>query len=128
MKIKVRASTEMNVTVLANSAAQALGYSSLKEHQIEVVLAVAGGRDVFAVLPTGYGKSLCYTCLPGLFDSMLDPHIHARSIVVVLTPLTAIIQDQVMKSINQFIKSEVDRSLFPGGIFFIQGVRDWLHH
>ena len=60
--------------------------------------------------------------------SMLDPHVHARSIVVVLTPLTAIIQDQVMKSINQFIKSEVDRSLFPGGIFFIQGVRDWLHH
>eukprot|EP00731_Ephydatia_muelleri_P002966 Em0001g2966a len=85
----------MNVTVLANSAAQALGYSSLKEHQIEVVLAVAGGRDVFAVLPTGYGKSLCYACLPGLFDSMLDPHVHARSIVVVLTPLTAIIQDQV---------------------------------
>ena len=49
----------MEVTVLANFAAQALGYNSLKEHQIEVVLAVAGGRDVFAVLPTGYGESLC---------------------------------------------------------------------
>ena len=48
----------MEVTVLANFAAQALGYNSLKEHQIEVVLAVAGGRDVFAVLPTGYGESL----------------------------------------------------------------------
>ena len=38
-----RARTDMEVTVLANSA---LGYNSLKEHQIEVVLAVAGGRDV----------------------------------------------------------------------------------
>ena len=44
--------------VLANFAAQALGYNSLKEHQIEVVLAVAGGRDVFAVLSTGYGESM----------------------------------------------------------------------
>ena len=51
-----RARTDMEVTVLANFAAQALGYNSLKEHQIEVVLAVAGGRDVFAVLPTGYGR------------------------------------------------------------------------
>ena len=31
---------------VTNFAAQALGYNSLKEHQIEVVLAVAGGRDV----------------------------------------------------------------------------------
>ena len=50
MKIKVRASTEMNVTVLANSAAQALGYSSLKEHQIEVVLAVISACK----------KNICY--------------------------------------------------------------------
>ena len=94
----------MDVTVLANSAAQALGYNCLKRHQIEVVLAVAGGRDVFAVLPTGYGKSLCYACLPMLFDNMLGLHVDDRSIVVVLTPLTAIIQDQVMKCILQFNK------------------------
>ena len=45
-----RARTDMEVTFLA---AQALGYNSLKEHQIEVILAVAGGWDVFAMLPTG---------------------------------------------------------------------------
>ena len=100
-----QARTEWKWTVLANFAAQALGYNSLKEHQIEVVLAVAGGRDVFAVLPTGYGESLCYACLPSLFDNMLDLHTDDRSIVVVLTPLTAIIQDQVMK-----FYSEVDKS------------------
>ena len=28
------------------------------------------GNDVFAVLLTGYGKSLCYTCLPMAFDNI----------------------------------------------------------
>ena len=59
---------------VCSPSSETLGYDSLKEHQIEVVLDVAGGRDVFAVLPTDYGKSLCYACLPSLFDNMLDLH------------------------------------------------------
>ena len=88
-------------------AAQALGYNSLKEHQIEVILAVAGGWDVFAVLPAGYEKRLCYPCLPSLFDNVLDLHTDDRSIVVVLTPLTAIIQDQVVKCYSEVDKSYI---------------------
>ena len=84
-------------TVLANFAAQALGYNSLKEHQIEVVLAVAGFCSTS-------NRLWEYPCLP------LDLHTDDRSIVVVLTPLTAIIQDQVMKCYN----------LFPGVFFFIK--------
>ncbi len=53
---------------------------------------VATGHDVFAVLPTCYGKSLCYGCLPLVFDSL---HKQATSIVAVVTPLTVIIEDQV---------------------------------
>ena len=41
-------------------AAQELGYSSMKPEQLEVVSNFVNGRDVFAILPTGFGKSLCY--------------------------------------------------------------------
>ncbi len=46
--------------IAAEEAAKRLGYSTLKELELNVVLSVATGHDVFAVLPTGYGKSLCY--------------------------------------------------------------------
>ena len=45
-----------------------LGYGALKDLLLEVIKGIATGRDVFAVLPTGYGKSLCYGCLPLVFD------------------------------------------------------------
>lgn len=82
----------------ARSAARELGYSDLKQEQLRVVEAFVQGRDVFAVLPTGYGKSLCYACLPIVFDKLLATGGASRadgSIVVVVSPLTAIMKDQV---------------------------------
>ena len=37
-----------------------LGYSNLKELQMAVIVSFVMGCDVFGILPTGYGKSLCY--------------------------------------------------------------------
>ncbi len=78
---------------LASCSAGKLGYRKLKEHQLQVILAFVEGNDVFGVLPTGYGKSLCYAILPDLLDSLLQPA--EPPIVVVVTPLTAIMDDQV---------------------------------
>ncbi len=74
---------------LASCSAGKLGYRKLKEHQLQVILAFVEGNDVFGVLPTGYGKSI----LPDLLDSLLQPA--EPPIVVVVTPLTAIMDDQV---------------------------------
>ena len=50
------------------SSVSALGYRELKKEQEEIILRFISGNDVFGVLPTGFGKSLCYTCLSGIFD------------------------------------------------------------
>ena len=44
---------------------------TLKEEQLQAVMAVYEGKDVFVRLPTGFGKSLCYQVLPFVFDHKL---------------------------------------------------------
>ena len=46
-----------------------LGYK-LKKEQRDVIVSYIKGNDVFAILPTGFGKSLCYQALPLIFDCM----------------------------------------------------------
>jgi len=43
-----------------DKAAQHVGYVSVKRHQYKVILEVLNGHDVFAILPTGFGKSLTH--------------------------------------------------------------------
>jgi ATP-dependent DNA helicase RecQ len=61
------------------------GWESFRPGQLEVVQALLSGRDCLAVLPTGGGKSLCYQ-LPALIRDGL---------VLVISPLVALMQDQV---------------------------------
>ena len=57
------------------SAALYLGYDNLKDEQKSMITKFVSGSDVFTILPTGFGKSLCYACpsacLPGVFDCLL---------------------------------------------------------
>ena len=82
-----------NLEMVVSEVARELGYSGLKEMQLRVIVEFVRGRDVFAVLPTGYGKSLCYGCLPGVFDKLT--RCDRSAIVCIVTPLIAIIEDQV---------------------------------
>ena len=42
---------------------------TLKPEQLTVVERFVQGSDVFAILPTGYEKRLCYGCLPLVYDN-----------------------------------------------------------
>ena len=66
-----RTVTEKCIVDAAASTARTLGYEKMKDHQLQVVTGILKGHDVFAVLPTGYGKSLCFASLPMLFDQVL---------------------------------------------------------
>ena len=62
-KLILNVQLDMTVEAAASAAAKQLGYRALNL-QLEIIKGIATARDVFAVLPTGYGKSLCYGCLP----------------------------------------------------------------
>lgn len=62
------------------------GYPGFRPGQEDLISAILSGRDVFGIMPTGGGKSVCYQ-LPGL---MLP------GITVVVSPLISLMQDQVM--------------------------------
>ena len=73
------------MTAVHDTLRHSFGFTSFRPHQEEIVRAIVSGRDVFAALPTGGGKSLCYQ-LP----SLLIP-----GLTVVVSPLIALMQDQV---------------------------------
>ena len=81
------------VVCALHSVSLQLGYSHPKSDQENAVMQFVLGRDVFLSLPTGYGKSFCYCCLPLIFDTIrqkLSFHV-----VIVVSPLNALIKDQV---------------------------------
>ncbi len=96
---------EDEIKTAAVRAARRLGYPSLRNHQLEVIVRYVQGHDVFAILPTGYGKTLYYACLPLVFDELQK--LEQPSIVYVVTPLTAIIEDQVSNSATLHNESAV---------------------
>ncbi len=61
------------------------GYSGFKPAQERVIEAVLSGDDVLAILPTGYGKSICFQI----------PAMMAEGCAVVISPLIALMKDQV---------------------------------
>ena len=71
------------------------GFQDFRPFQREVVNSILEGNDLLLVLPTGAGKSLCYQ-LPGL---LMD------GLVVVISPLIALMQDQVTALNNRNIKA-----------------------
>ena len=80
----------------ANRAPIKLGYAmGMKKEHLEVVLAFLSGNDVFAILPTGFGEVSVMHVLPFAFELLGETE--EGPIVVVVTPLSAIVKDQLSK-------------------------------
>ena len=71
------------------------GYDSFRPKQEEIVEAALQGRDVLAILPTGGGKSVCFQ-VPGMMR---------EGIAIVVTPLIALMKDQVQNLTDRGIRA-----------------------
>ena len=71
------------------------GYDSFRKRQEDVVDTALEGRDVLAILPTGGGKSVCFQV----------PAMLGDGITLVITPLIALMKDQVQNLNARGIKA-----------------------
>jgi len=71
------------------------GYSSFKSLQEDIIIAAEKNQDIIALLPTGGGKSLCYQI----------PALQKQGICIIVSPLVALIEDQVKALQERGIKA-----------------------
>lgn len=71
------------------------GYDDFRGSQEPIINAILSDKDVLALMPTGGGKSVCYQV----------PALAKEGICIVVSPLVALIQDQVNRLKNKGIKA-----------------------
>ncbi len=71
------------------------GYDSFRPMQREIIDAAGSGKDVLAILPTGGGKSVCFQV----------PALMKEGIALVVTPLIALMKDQVQNLAARGVKA-----------------------
>jgi len=98
------------------------GLEQFRPGQREAVQAALDGRDSLVVMPTGGGKSLCYQ-LPALATDWSPSHSagpahatgRARSLVVVVSPLIALMADQLRRCRQAGVNATMLASGMDGG-------------
>lgn len=77
------------------------GYTSFRKPQQEIITEVLTGNNVVSLLPTGGGKSICFQV----------PALVKEGVCIVVSPLIALMQDQVSNLVDKGIKA----TLIPSG-------------
>lgn len=78
-------------------------HDAFRTPQDEIIASVVAGNDTFGLLPTGGGKSICFQV----------PAIMMEGICIVISPLVALMRDQVQNLQNKGIKAVA----LTGGIY-----------
>ena len=71
------------------------GYDSFRSRQEDIISSALDGKDVLAILPTGGGKSVCFQV----------PAMMREGVAIVVTPLIALMKDQVQNLNDKGIKA-----------------------
>ncbi|MDC7126532.1 MAG: DNA helicase RecQ [Spirochaetales bacterium] len=71
------------------------GYKKFRANQEDIIKNIISGKDVFAAMPTGGGKSLCYQI----------PSIVFEGLSIVVSPLVSLMKDQVDEAAENGIKA-----------------------
>ena len=71
------------------------GYDSFRSRQEDIISSALDGKDVLAILPTGGGKSVCFQV----------PAMIREGVAIVVTPLIALMKDQVQNLNDKGIKA-----------------------
>ena len=96
-------SEESEISEAAKSVFSNTNWSLKKEQIVCIRNLIFGKRDVVALLPTGFGKSIIYQILPAIHKRRGD----AKHVVLVVTPLNAIMTEQAKILNSRGIKASI---------------------
>ena len=86
----------MNINTAKSVLQNTFGYADFRHQQANIINELLNGADVFTLMPTGGGKSLCYQI----------PAIVLQGVGIVVSPLIALMKDQVDALKLQGVKAE----------------------
>tara|TARA_B110000196_G_scaffold113519_1_gene98676 strand:- start:189 stop:1985 length:1797 start_codon:yes stop_codon:yes gene_type:complete len=86
----------VNINTAKSVLQNTFGYADFRHQQSNIINELINGADVFTLMPTGGGKSLCYQI----------PAIVLQGVGIVVSPLIALMKDQVDALKLQGVKAE----------------------